>query len=231
MSGHKYFALTAIGAVFGLALAASAANAVTVSVGVATTGSPVQVGSSVTDGFLTTGFTLGAWTGTISGNGNPPAFGDTLLSSQNLSVNTTVPGTLHVFVTVQDITGPISAAQGFLSTFTMNNLSGSGTFTAALTSWLDPSDGQFTTVDLLGGHLYVGATNASGDMDNGSGDTSGGLYSLTAEYTIMTTGTVSSNATIEIQSTPLPATIAMFSGGLGMIGLLARRRKSHSVAV
>lgn len=59
---------------------------------------------------------------------------------------------------------------------------------------------------------------------------------LLASNTIQFLGTVAADDTafidnVSVTTTPLPAALPLFAGGLGMIGLLARRRKQKNAAV
>jgi hypothetical protein len=67
------------------------------------------------------------------------------------------------------------------------------------------------------------------DSLSATGTTGTGPYSITEEYVITATGATTTSATIDLTATPLPGALSLFGGGLGVLGLLARRKKRKGV--
>jgi hypothetical protein len=123
------------------------------------------------------------------------------------------------------------------------------TFSSAQTSlnllWgtLDETDSRnFIIVDgitITGstvGTTYAATTEPFGTITNSSDDVGVEITNLPTSFTTVTFGD-SDQSAFEFElgqpsttATPLPAALPLFAGGLGMIGLLGRRRKRKQVA-
>jgi hypothetical protein len=142
-----------------------------------------------------------------------------------------VAGTLNVYITEQGLTAPISPVR---SSFTTQ----SGTFTSVTEStYYDSANGQFTTPGggLLQTVTFTGISSATFLTPLSTS----ALYSLTEVYQITVPAGGSASSTINLAGpiisretvTPLPAALPLFATGLGVMGLLARRRKRKNAAL
>jgi hypothetical protein len=159
--------------------------------------------------------------------GNPPLPNPELLNSNTLDVSSHTPGTLEIYVTASDIASP-TGLLNFISGFTQNLMTAGWSVTEE--TFLDPNNGIFTTVQLLGSALF----NNIGHVDTASTAATGsGPYSLTQVYTIVAAGLGSTNSTINLSGTvvPLPAALPLFASGLFGLWAWGRRRKSQSAKV
>jgi hypothetical protein len=204
----------------------SAANAVTVSIGLQETGfnggAKVTVASAINDTAVFAGGYGTFSSNTITANGNPPLpVPSDLLGSTAFNISTTTAGTLNVFVTAQNISSPIGAIS-FISSFTQNILSGAISSVTEST-YLDTGNGLFETTTLLSSHTFTGIdTIVLSSLTQGIA----GPYSLTQKYTIVATGSGSVLSTIDIAATPLPGTLPLIAGGLGALWVVGRKRKT-----
>lgn len=168
----------------------------------------------------------------INGTGQPPLFFPSVMDSQTISLSSSGGGTLHVYVTTSDNgdlangnTAP-TGLQDFGSTFTENNLPAAWTVTEA--TYLDPQDAIYGTSDpsaiLLGSTTFPPLPTGQPVTIVTRADAGAGPYSVTAEYTIVSTGQGQDNATIDV-SVPEPASLSLFGAALLGLGLFARRRR------
>ena len=143
------------------------------------------------------------------------------------AISSTTAGTLHVFVTEQGLTNPIST-KDFISSFTSNVLPAGWTATEA--TFLDSADGLYTTVTPLASDVFSTIGSA---VQSIAAATGAGPYSLTEEYTLVAGGRGSSSNTIDISASavPEPATWAGMLIGFGGLGaaIRSKRRKPATV--
>src|SRR5215471_15577013 len=94
---------------------------------------------------------------------------------------TFIPGTLVVWMTVTGNLGVPLGTPGFESSFTQNLLPGG--WTVQVDTFLDPTDGIFTTAIPLSSHLFI-ASNLSFDTFDQivPADPGNGFYSVTARF-------------------------------------------------
>jgi hypothetical protein len=216
-------------AIVGLGLWGSSAQAVTVSIGLQENAGGITNEASSNTGIVSvSGLSFGNFTVNATGTANPPLTGNDLLEAQTLSIQTTASGsnTLDVFVTVSGLTGPVSAAQQFLSGLTSNILTPG--WTVQELTLLSASNQLW---GLSGTQLASNTFNAIGnDSVLFSTGTGAGPYSLTAEFIITTNGSGNTNDTIDISAVPLPAALPLLATGLVGLWGVSRRRKAPSVA-
>jgi hypothetical protein len=219
------------GAIAGSLLCASAASADTVTIGLQTAsvnGGAVtaQPGAGPTASISTVGY--GGFTVSASGFGQsalvPPAllFSGTVNVAQSALSAGTV---LNIFVTDQGITTPTGLV-GFLSGFTVNTLSAGWTVlettlvssTNALFAGTTLSSAMFNSSDVPGGATGLNSASVTGP------------YSVTEEYTITSSASAGgSTDTMQLSTTPLPATLPLFATGLGALGFGAWRKRKKQL--
>jgi hypothetical protein len=200
-----------------MSLAAGPANADTITIFLQQGGSTgTTTGTGVT--------TFSGPVGTFSSNvvtGSPQPIPTDLLGSTALDVSTATAGTLNVFVTASGIASPTGAFV-FTSTFTSNQLPAGWTVTEA--SFLSPGN----TVPATGALSSFTFSNTGTDTAQASGNTGGGPYSVTEEFTINATGAGQAQSTIDV-SVPGPIVGAgipgLLAGCFGLLGWWRRRRQ------
>lgn len=226
------------GITFGLALAGAAALAgtpakadtVTISWSATQTGAAQVLASG--SGGATFG---GAIAGTnfssngISGFASPSLTLPDLLNSNSLNLTSTAgAGTIYIWITDSDISGPNSGTFPFTSTLTSNALINGATLSLAtyLSTNNDIANANLASDILLAGpQTFTTLTTA---VDATSATVGSGPYSIIAMYEIIApTANSGANATIDV-SVPGPIVGAGFPGLLAACGglmALARRRR------
>lgn len=196
----------------------SGANAALVSVGFSTTGVTPAASASGTG---TTSFSgiLGGWTVSATGFSQPTV--TDALQGATIDSRTATGGSLWVYITAQGLTAATSISS-FLVGFTENLLT-SG-WKVDEQAYVDPANGLFTTVNLLGSHLF----NTTGSTTQLTSGTTGlGPFSVTEVYHITANAKAgSANATIAVTAVPEASTWAMMILGFLGVGFLAYRRGS-----
>jgi hypothetical protein len=228
MYRKQLLALAGVAGVGGLVLSASASDAATVvNFGYANGGAVTAAGT------LNQSPTLAASGPVTDGTWSFSASGSAAVGSQDsnsLQVSSSTSGVFDVFVTFSGITGPLGSALGFVSSFTLNSVIGTASVTES--TYLDSGNSSLpTSAASVPGVLLNSATLSTLTTDSlsATGNTGIGPYSITEEYAITAAGASTTNATIDVTATPLPGALSLFGGGLGVLGLLARRKKRKGV--
>ncbi len=210
MSKKKLLALAGCAGIFGLVLSAPVAHAVTVDIVFSESGfATLDTGASSYNGAYGTFSNIqigSAYTG-------PPGIN---FLTTNLSTSSTTAGILTIDVIAQGITSPTGSIP-LASILQVNNL---------------PSGWSVTESILYNGALVAGMTNtfnSTGTATPSGTLNASGTYTLTERYVINASGAGTTNDTETISSTPLPAALPLMAGGLGVMGLLARRKKRKAV--
>ena len=219
-----------LAALFGAVLsvfATSSANATLVSIGFSTGGAPVLLAGPNSSGNATFSESVGnfAFNSLTASVGPLP----NLLNAVALNSTSTSAGTLNLFFTIQDVTNP-AGITAFFNTVTANFFAENPAHeSATFSTFVDPGDGRFTTVDPVG----TATLTHNGPPPFPGGFTSGGvntgpLYSLTEEITL--TATAANQGflvTANVSAIPEPATWALMGIGFGCLGLMAYRRRGN----
>jgi hypothetical protein len=194
--------------------------------------------------FSATNQTFGAFFFTnISGSTVGSTVSPVVLTSNQIAAQTTdpAPHTLDVWFTAQNLGGLTPPTQPFgiqdlLSSFSLSQLTGNGipaTFwTATLQTLYDVGNGLFTGTEIAHANFTGQGTIAqSSNTPSPNFDLGTGKYSLTAHYTIHTTGIGQANTTISL-AVPGPLAGAGIPGLLtacfGLFGLNRWRRRRQS---
>jgi hypothetical protein len=215
----------AAGAIFASLLSASPAGAATIDIGVSQTDSGFTTIASGSAGIaVASGQTLGTFSNiNVSAIGSPVLPSPTLLDSNTINVAGS-GGTLWIAVTETGLTSPLSV---FNSAFTTNEISPGWSLTEA--TYLNPNDGLYGQTIPLGSASFNSIGTSSKNAIAGSGTD----FSITELYEITAVGAGVSNDTIDLsgRATPLPPSLLLFGGGLGLLGFAGwlKRRKETSV--
>jgi hypothetical protein len=144
-------------------------------------------------------------------------------TTNDTNVASTTGGTLDIYVTRDNITGPIPFK--FLSTFTSNSLPAGWTVTER--TFVDAANGHYGGA-LLASHVFnsIGTFTHLDDFVGGAGP-----YSVTTQYTLVAPTGGNSLNTISIHNgaVPEPGTWALMIMGFGGAGAMLRSRR-RSVA-
>jgi hypothetical protein len=229
MHRKQLLALAGIAGLGGLVLSAPASNAATVvNFGYATGGAVTAAGTLNQSPALAASGAINAGTWNFSASGSA---GSGTQDSNSLQVTSATSGVFDVFVTFSGIMGPLGSALNFVSSFTLNSVVGTASVTES--TYLDSGNSSLPTSAASVPGVLLDSTTLSTLTTNllsNTGNTGGGPYSITEEYAINATGATTTNATIGLTATtPLPGALALFGGGLGVLGLLARRKKRKGV--
>jgi hypothetical protein len=207
-------------------LTAPSAHADVISIGLALNGGAITTEASGSGSAVFAGAFGSYSVNAISGVGNPPLTGSSLLNSNSLDVAAGVTSdVLDVYVTESNITS-FTGLTDFISSFTENSLSGPWSVTES--TYLDTGNGIYALTSLLGSATFTSGPLTS--VESLTTDAGAGPYSITALYVITPNGHAgSANSTINV-SVPEPATLALFAAGLlgCAIGLSRWRRRPTS---
>jgi len=135
-------------------------------------------------------------------------------------------GTLKVYVTLQGLTEPIGAL-AVLSSFTENIIDPTISSVTEAT-YFDPANGLFELTTPLASHVFSGVGLAAASSLDLIDILSTDPFSVTALYTIVATGAGTSNSTINVSAvTPIPGTLPLLAGGLGLLWAVGKKRKAR----
>jgi hypothetical protein len=172
--------------------------------------------------------TVGQFTISATGIGQPPLTGVHLLDTSSIDVINigATTSTVDVWVTETGLTGPTGKIL-FKSAFNNNALS-DDTIAITGTTYLDKGNLPFGTLTKLNSVRLLPNDTKSAHKTARTGS---GPYSITAEYIVTLAAGQEFDGTINITAkakapTPLPGAVWMFGGGLGLLGWALRRRKS-----
>lgn len=170
----------------------------------------------------------------ITGSTNPTINTPLLSTSNTLDVQQVGQLGAHrldVWISANDLTTPLNLVDMF-SGFT--NVALANGWIVNLETLVSSTNEMFTGA-LVAAETFIGALlpNVFASTSNDQVDFGTGPFSVTAHYTIFSNGPGEANSGITIagvEATPLPAAVWMFGGGLGVLAMLAnRRRKQRSV--
>jgi hypothetical protein len=123
-------------------------------------------------------------------------------------------------LTIQTAGSPFEADGQYLNGAVSGNLTG------------NPISG---TIDLLTGTAYTIMLTAEAEMENETGSLKAQIDPIfsfaNSDDALKYEIDFSDGITNGVSNTPLPAAFPMFAGGLGMIGLLARRRRRNAATI
>jgi hypothetical protein len=215
----------ALAAVFSILATSASRAAIVLSIGVDTGGGPVQIAGPAASFVTTSGaignFQIDSLTATTGPLPN-------LLSVTSLSAFSLGAGTEKLFFTAQNISNPVGVLE-FFDKLTANFFASPAGAKVTESTFVDPKNGQFTTVIPVGSFNFIGV-GPSGVTASGTANT-GPLYSLTEEFVI--TATAANQGfllTANVSAVPEPGTWALMGIGFACLGLLAYRRKGSGVA-
>jgi hypothetical protein len=148
-----------------------------------------------------------------------------LLNSQNLDISSSTAGVLTIYVTAQGLS--FTGAQNFVSSFAVNNLSGS-IVSVDESTFFSPTNGRYDAGQTLLNSAVFNAIGTAGPFTT-SGLTSG-TYSVTEKYVVFDIGgrTGNDNITIDLSASPVPepGNLLLVGSGLTLAALLYYRRRN-----
>ena len=145
-----------------------------------------------------------------------------LLTSNTFNVNQTIGGShdLVIDIVAVGLTGP-NAITPLLSTFSVSGLPA---------GWSIQEQTLINNVPLSTTSVFTGVSDSGSDIQSAF---LGTLFNAEEIYTIHSVGIGNLNGGIDLQetnATPIPGAIWLFGSGLGLAGLLSRKRKKAKQA-
>lgn len=218
--------LIALAGIAGSLMWGPAANAVTVTIGLAQDNATIgAVANQGTNNLA--GFNFGSFT--ISALGVENVVDGDLLIGNSISTYSSAggPHTLYLYITAQGISGPF---QPFVSTFGSNALLAGNTVVES--TYLSLSNALWTGTKIGGDATFTGPAASFADIVDTSNLSTSGTYSVTELFVITQSfgsGNASANIDISATVTPLPAALPLFGSVLGgglLFGRLRNRRRA-----
>ena len=147
-----------------------------------------------------------------------------LLDSASLSASTGAAGTLHVWITVQGLTGP--AGLGDVSSLFTAGLMLGSVASISEETFYSAADARYGTTTPLSSTVFTQAGSTTGLTPV---DFTGGLFVITEEYTIVLTGAGIAAGSIDVSDPPVPAvpepgSLLLLGTALLAFGVSARAR-------
>jgi PEP-CTERM motif len=199
----------------------AAAQADVIDVGASTNGgSTITTIASFPTGFGSFGPTsLGVFT--LTGNAlGSPTVPEPNLDSGTISVSSKAGGTLDVYFTELNLS--VTAFSGFISSFT-NQLMTKGV--TSVTESTYTGVGDYDLANLLSTMTFTAEGSTADFAGTPAGLAPG--YSVTEKYEIVFAKAGQANDTINLQSVPEPASLAVLGVGVWGLGMIRRRKASQ----
>jgi hypothetical protein len=194
-----------------------------ISIGASTSpGTPSTFATDNGTGFVSAAGTFGTFTlASVTASGYP-ILPQPQIDTSSLDVSSSSAGSLYIYVTQQNLTSP-TGINTFLSSFTANLFTGVGITSVTEKTFISTANA------LYAGTLLSSYTDSAGGLSTSKGTalspSLSGYFSETIEYIITANGAGSTNDTVDLTAIPEPGSFGILGAGLGLLGLLAFRRR------